>query len=118
MTIPPVSLQAPFVTETFSPTSKSHFAETKQLYRSSLRSMQHRPAMNFAEFFTQLLETAAMLALLPFFTYVFFFASISLVFLPIFMIFVPLLFISEFFRVMLNALLPCFFPDPMLGDIF
>lgn len=91
--------------------SEVNACQVKDLYSSTLMSARNRP-LSLGEFVGQLLETAALLAMLPFFIFIFFVASTWLLLFPVFMIFIPLMIINELMWEMLHAILPCFFPHP------
>jgi|GEM_PF-2871871 len=89
--------------------------ELKEVYgRSSLRSMRY-PGTSIGRAITQLLEGFATMMMLPFFIYTFFIASMSIVFLPLMIVFVPFIIVGDLMREILHTILPWVFPDPRFG---
>ncbi|MDN3507189.1 MAG: hypothetical protein P0S96_08170 [Simkaniaceae bacterium] len=91
--------------------SKSRDVAPKQIYGSSIQSMRY-PGTRLGRAINQLVESFAMMMLLPFFIYTFFIASVSLLFLPVLVVFVPFIIIGDLFREILHTVLPWIFPDP------
>lgn len=83
----------------------------KNSHSSTLQSMR-KSTFRMGDIIGQFLETAALLALLPFLVFTFFIASTSFLLLPVFVFLFPLLIINDLLWEMLHAILPCFFPHP------
>ncbi|NGX47248.1 MAG: hypothetical protein K1000chlam3_00621 [Chlamydiae bacterium] len=96
-----ISKMTPFYTEA---------AQMKEIYSNSICSLKSRHRIG--ETIMQMVETFAMLALLPFFIYTFFLASVSLIFLPVLLILIPFVIMGDLVREILHTFLPWIFPDP------
>ena len=90
--------------------SRAETPQIKEIYSSSIRSMKSRHRIG--ETIMQMVETFAMLAMLPFFIYTFFLASVSLIFLPVLLILIPFIIVGDLMREILHTILPWIFPDP------
>jgi len=104
----------PTQAKTISSTSQAGTARVsvdQSTYQSSIRTLKEKPK-KLGEAIISVIQTAGMFAILPAFIYTFFVAGVSLLYMPVAFVMVPVLLMGDTIPELLHTVFPWLFSKP------
>lgn len=104
----------PVQVKTISPTTQAGTTRVsldQSAYQSSIRTLKEKPK-KFGEAIISVIQTAGMLAILPAFIYTFFVAGVSLLYMPVAFVMIPIVLMGDTIPELLHTVLPWIFSKP------